>query len=286
MEIRQIRERISAAFKSAGRFLRETIALPYAKLYIAAAFALTAFFVVLGFPFDVFIRAELQKMEQRGLRSVEVGEIEFNLIGNSYIDSLILGAGSESEIAIRDLRFNIAVNPVTTLLYKTLKGSIGAGEFRFSDGDSSFSCIPTGEFRLASDPGSGVPRNGFLNLELQNVALKGITIKGFAIPAVRFGSIVMNSELHEGELRIIKFDGSGPDLRGSIRGSITLAPYVRNSTLNLVIDIDAQSKLVQDYRILLGNLANQGDGRLRLNLTGTLSAPSVAFPGAEKGHER
>lgn len=286
MEFRQIREKISAAFASAGRYLRETIALPHAKLYIAAALVLTAVFTLLGFPFDVLIRAELQKMEQRGLRSVEVGEIDFNLIGDSYIDSLVLGTGSESEVVLKDLNFNIAINPVTTLLNKTLKGTIDVRDFRFTDGDSSFSCTFASGFRLAADPGSGVPREGFLNLELQNVALKGITIKGFAIPAVRFSSIVINSELKNGEMRIMKFDGSGPEVRGSIRGSITLAPYVRNSALNLVIDIDAQSKLVQDYRILLGNMANAEDGRLRLAVTGTIAAPSVALPGAERGRDR
>ncbi len=283
MEFRQIRERVFAAFKAAGRFAREALALPYAKLYIAAALLLTVLFTVLGFPFDVFIRNELQKMEQRGLRSVVVGEINFNIIGDSYIDSLILGTGAESEISMKDVRFNIALNPLTTLVNKTLKGEINVQDFGYADDSSSFSCLLNSEFRLAADPSSGVPRDGFLNVDIQNVSLKGISIKGFAIPAVRFTSVSMQSELHNGEIRINKFEGAGPDLRGTVRGSITLAPYIRNSTLNLVIDIDTESKLVQDYRILLGGLAKNDDGRLRLTITGTLQSPSVALPGGEKG---
>jgi len=283
MEFRQLRERVSAALKSAGRFARETLALPYAKLYIAAALLLTAIFTVLGLPFDVLIRSELQKMEHRGLRSVIVGEIDFNTIGDSYIDSLILGTGPESEVSMKDVRFNIAMNPVTTLIKKTLKGEIGVQDFRYTGESSSFSCLLNSEFRLTADPASGVPRNGFLNIEIQNVSLKGITIKDFTIPAVRFSSIAMSSEIQNGEIRIKKLEGAGPDLRGTIRGSITLAPYVRNSTLNLVIDIDTRSKLVQDYRILLGNLARNDEGNIRLTVTGSMQAPSIGFPGGEKG---
>ncbi|RPI93250.1 MAG: hypothetical protein EHM32_08205, partial [Spirochaetales bacterium] len=116
MEFRQLKDRVSAALKSAGRFAREALALPYARLYIAMALVLTAVFTLLGFPFDVLIRGELQKMEQRGLRSVIVGEIDFNIIGDSYIDSLILGTGTESEISMKDVQFNIAINPITTLV--------------------------------------------------------------------------------------------------------------------------------------------------------------------------
>ncbi|MCU0845537.1 MAG: type II secretion system protein GspN [Spirochaetes bacterium] len=286
MEFRQMKDRVSAALKSAGRFAREALALPYARLYIAMALVLTVIFTLLGFPFDVLIRGELQKMEQRGLRSVIVGEIDFNIIGDSYIDSLILGTGTESEISMKDVQFNIAINPVTTLVNKTLKGEISVQDFRYADDSSSFSCLLESEFRLAADPATGNPRDGFLNIEIQNVSLNGITIKDFTIPAVRFTSIAMRSEIQNGEIRITKLEGAGPDIRGTIRGSITLAPYVRNSTLNLVIDIDTQSKLIQDYRTLLGNLAKNDEGLLRLTVSGSLQAPTVGFPGGEKGRER
>ncbi|HSV98207.1 MAG TPA: type II secretion system protein GspN [Spirochaetota bacterium] len=286
MELRRLRERISAALKSAGRFARGALALPYARLYIATALVLTAVFTVLGFPFDVLIRSELQKMEQRGLRSVIVGEIDFNVIGDSYIDSLILGTGTESEISMKDVRFDIAINPVTTLVNKTLKGEIGVQDFRYADDSASFSCLLNSEFRLAADPASGVPRDGFLNIEIQNVSLKGITIKEFTIPAIRFTSIAMQSEIKKSEIHITKLEGAGPDIRGTVRGSIALAPYVRNSTLNLVIDIDTQSKLIQDYRMLLGGLAKNDEGLLRLTVSGSLQAPVVGVPGGEKGREQ
>jgi type II secretion system protein N len=119
--------------------------------------------------------------------------------------------------------------------------------------------------------------SGTLNLTLQNIIMNGLVIKGFDIPPLRFTSITADTRIVNREVTLTRTVLSGMDLRGELRGRITLSKPLRNSRLNLSFEIDKNSRILNDYRILIGNLVGDEEN-LRINITGMLSKPAVNIP--------
>ena len=173
--------------------------------------------------------------------------------------------------------FDVAVNPFTTILGKTLKGDCAIHDFRYSGNESSITGVASGDFRLEFDD-AGLPREGFFKFDMQNVLLKGLNIKGFNIPAVQFASIKADSVIKNNELKINSVVFTGADLNGTMTGTVLLSQFLGNSTMNLQIEIDPASRLVNDYRILLGNIGKEGGNKIRISISGTLQDPKADLP--------
>ncbi len=256
----------------------EGLRLPYARLYLALSLALTIVFLVLTFPYEVIIRNQLQKLESVIRGSIYVGEMDFSLIGDSYIDNLQISTANNVDFNMKNVSLNISVNPYTTLLNKTLKGSILIKNFNYSSGNISISSLLNSQFELKMDQETSMPSNGFFNIDLKDISAKGINIKGFDIPPVKFTSIKGNTVITNRQVMINNLSFTGNDLRGLIKGSIQLEKFFNSSRLNLRIEIDTASKILQDYKMLLSNLIDPGSERLVINITGTLYSPNVNLP--------
>ncbi|TAL31350.1 MAG: type II secretion system protein GspN [Spirochaetes bacterium] len=283
MDVNSIRAGIRAFFQSLGGRLREMWKLPYVKLYLAAAVVLTLVFFVMTFPYELLIREQFHNLEKSMGRSIAVGEIDFSLFGNSEIDSIVISL-QDGELVLKDIKFNIAINPYTTLVKKTLRGMISIQDFRYTLTDTTVTAALKSDFDLAF-PESGPPADGFLKLELNNAFLKGIKIKDFDVPPIKFSSIRGDSTIQRGNLRLASMKIAGPDLQGNIHGMLSLAKGIASSNLNLTIELDPDSRVLEDYAILLGGAKKNGEN-LKITLTGPLKNPKATFPWTKGGKEK
>jgi CRISPR/Cas system CMR subunit Cmr4 (Cas7 group RAMP superfamily) len=156
-------ERIQAVLKIVRQKIAETLALPYAKLYIALAAFMTIVFIIFTFPYDLLIRKQIRLMESSIGRSVQVGAIDFSLIGDTFIDDIEIVFKDGGELSLKDISMNVAVNPVTLLLNKTLRGKVAVQNMKYTKGALSIQNLLDAGFDLTFDK-DGIPREGFLNL--------------------------------------------------------------------------------------------------------------------------
>lgn len=278
MDTKRIRETLASIIRNIRSIAGEAIKLPYARRYMLIAGALTILFFILTFPYEVIILKQIKKLEQQTRMSVFIENLDFNLIGDSYIDALEITSPQGTEILSKDVSFDIWVNPVTTLLMKTLRGSATVNDFKYLAEQSSYTGQLKSEFELSLDKESGMPREGFLDLDLQNVFIKGLIIKDFKIAPVRFSSIKAHVVFQKNELSISNIQFTGPDLKGSVRGTIAIAQFFGNSNLGIQIDIDPASKLVNEYRVLLGSTPQEGGEKIRIRIEGTVQNPRIDLP--------
>lgn len=278
MDIQRIRETLASILGRIRSIAREAIKLPYARRYFLLAAGLTILFFIFTFPYEVIILKQIKKIEQQTRMSIFVENLDFNLIGDSYIDSLEISTPRGSDILLRDVSFDIWINPITTLIMKRLKGSATVHEFKYLAEESSYTGQLKSKFELSLDGSSGLPGDGFLDLELQNVFIKGLAIKDFKIAPVRFSSIKSRAQMQRNELRISNIQFTGPDLKGSVRGTIALAQFFGNSNLNIVLEIDPSSKLVNEYRVLLGSMNLREGEMIRIRIEGTVQNPRIDLP--------
>jgi hypothetical protein len=279
MNLRILFEKSRSWLKALSAFTKETLQLPNAKAYIALALGLSVFFFIITFPYDIIIRKQIKKIEHSIGRAVYIGPIEYSLIGDSYIDTIEIITSGGAEIFIKDMDFDVAVNPFTTILKKTLRGDCAIHDFRYVGDESSITGVLSGDFRLEFND-AGLLREGFVKFDMENVHLKGLNLKGFNIPAVQFTSIKADSMIKNNELKINSVVFSGADLNGTLSGTVLLSQFLGNSTINLQLEIDPNSRLVNDYRILLGNIGKEGENKIRISISGTLQDPKADFPWA------
>ncbi len=282
MDIREMIERIQAVLKIVRQKIAETLALPYAKLYIALAAFMTIVFIIFTFPYDLLIRKQIRLMESSIGRSVQVGAIDFSLIGDTFIDDIEIVFKDGGELSLKDISMNVAVNPVTLLLNKTLRGKVAVQNMKYTKGALSIQNLLDAGFDLTFDK-DGIPREGFLNLTVENVSVNGANIKGFNIPTVRFTSIKGNGTVEGGNLTVKSIRFLGNDLHGGIAGFIELKKFMNTSRVKLDINIDQDSRALDDYKALLSSLTGNGKDAIKISITGTVGNPRVNFPMGERG---
>ncbi len=283
MDLNSIKTAIRTFLQSLGARLKEMWKLPHVKLYLAATVFLTLVFLVVTFPYEVLIREQIQNLEKSVGRPVIVGDMDFSLFGDSEIDSIEVSL-QDGEIAMKNVKFNIAVNPYTTLIARTLRGRISIQDFRYTVTDTTVTAVLKSEFELKlAEPGP--PSDGYLKLELSNAFLKGIKIKGFDVPPIKFASVRGDSTIQRGNLKLASMKMAGPDLQGNIHGMLSMAKSFASSNLNLTIELDPDSRVLEDYSILLAG-AKKSEDRLRITLTGPLKNPKATFPWTKAGKEK
>ncbi len=278
MDVKQLKSRVLEYLSKIKTLLKEAWSLPYAKLYILLAFVMTIFFMFVTFPYEILIRNQLQKLESTIGRNIQIGVIDFSVWGDSYIDFLSITFSGGSELTLKDITMNIAINPYTLLLKKNVRGDIGITSLKYAGGDSLFNNSLKSAFDIRLDPKSGFPSDGFLNIDLGNVYFKGINIRGFDIPPVKFSSIQGAAVIRNRRMNIQKLIMKGKDAEGEIKGSILFEPMARSSKINIYIYINSDSLILQEYKMLLDNMLQIENNRIKIEISGTLGSPSVKMP--------
>ncbi|MDY6934356.1 MAG: type II secretion system protein GspN [Spirochaetota bacterium] len=277
MDLRDLEKRIIEIVKRIGLALKEALSLPYAKHYIIISILMTLFFIILTFPFDILIRNKLQEIEGSVGKGLYVGNVNFSIIDNTNIDNMTIILNDGTEINLKDIGLDLSLNPYTTLINKILKGNIVIRNIGYDAKKISLTGALKSDFHMKFNNFSDYPSRGKLIVKIEGLSVKGFTIKGFDIPPVKFTSVIAEMNIMNKRINIKDLVFSGQDLRGNIKGAITFSKFIKYSKIDLDIQIDSNSTLLDNYKILLGEMLNS-ENKLIISIKGTISNPKINFP--------
>ncbi|HPJ36817.1 MAG TPA: type II secretion system protein GspN [Spirochaetota bacterium] len=278
MDIRSLIHTIQQYYKNFKAKVSETLKLPFAKSYILLSVVLTIFFIIVTFPYEILIRNQIVKLEPVIGSSINLGKLDFSLFNDSYIDELSLGSREGAETFLKNITINIAINPVTTLVKKTISGMLSIQNFTYTNRDLTIRSLVMSDFDIRFDSATGLPKDGYIDIKCDNVYVKGAKIKGFSIPPVRFTSIQSKAKFINGNLSLESLKFNGSDLNGSMNGTIELNKFIKTSRMNLTIIINAESRILEDYKLLLSGFVDEGSKQIKIILTGRISRPRIQMP--------
>lgn len=270
MEIKKIKYIIANLFKKFFVIFKESKSLPHVWSYILLSIILTFVFFIFTFPYNALIRNQLQTMGENIGRSIDIGKIDFSLLGSSDIDTLTLILKDGSEISMQNINFNIGI--FSALLMNSVNGEMKINNIKYDKEKTTLNGVLSSDFNLKFVSFSEFPASGRIKLELQNITANGLTIKGFDIPSVRFTSIAADMNIAKKKISIDNFKAAGPDLKGNITGFVTVANFFPQSQLSLSIIIDSTSSFLANYKILLGKWIDDSN-KIQLSVKGSISNP-------------
>ncbi|MBN2402863.1 MAG: type II secretion system protein GspN [Spirochaetes bacterium] len=272
MEIKNIKHIINKIIKRLTIILKEIKTLPNAWLYVILSVILTFTFFIFTFPYSTLIRNQLQTMGENIGRSAYIGEVDFSFFGDTDINNITIILKDGSEINLNNINLDIGIFSV--LLKNTVNGNAQINNIKYEKDKTSINMVAKSDFDLRLSSISEFPANGRIKLDMQNIIANGITVKGFDIPPVRFTSITANAGIIKKKITIESFNASGPDIKGSISGTIMLAQSFPQSQLNLNIVIDSSSSFLENYRILLNKWIDSSN-KIQLTIRGSISNPNI-----------
>lgn len=278
MDIKTILHIIQQYYTKFKAKAAETLKLPYAKTYIFLSVVLTVFFFIVTFPYEILIRNQVMKLEPVLGSSVTLGKIDFSLFNDTYIDEFSMGSREGSETFLKNITVNIAINPVTTFINKTLRGTLSIQNLNYTNRDLVIRSLLNSDFDLRFDPQTGLPKNGNIEIKCDNVYVKGVKIKDFSIPPVRLTSIQGKAKVIDGNLSIESVKFLGSDLNGSMNGTVELKKFLNSSRMNLTIIINAESRILEDYKLLLSSFMDENSKQIKIIITGRINRPRIQMP--------
>lgn len=257
--------------------------LPYFKTYLLVSVIMTFFFTILTFPYDELIKSKIKGFEKNLVKSIEIGELEYSIIGLSHAENISIATSPGKEIYIESLLLDDNFNPYSLILSKNFQGSLQLKNLSYKSDNvdllSSINCnytVLVNDFSLKGIQSASV-KTMFENtkLNLTNITLPaemgGLSL---TIPPLVFSVIKANISLNDGIVHFDEFKITGSQLRGSINGTITLSRIVASSKLEVTITIGSESTAIEPYKDFLGSYTN-GDGDIVLPLGGTISRPRI-----------
>lgn len=280
MEPKIIKEKISYFLNNIGTIIKEIWGLPKAKLYIFISVPLVLFFLIATFPYETLFRSGIQKLEKSIGANISLGDMDFNIIGDTYIDNISIFLKDGSEINLKDITIDLSFNPYSILVNKSTSGTIDIRGIKYEKRDTAIDGLISCTFDAKADPKRNILENGSINIKAQDTKIKGMTIKGFDIPEVKFTSIIINGIIKNNVLTTKKVNFSGSDLRGKINGKVHFSKRISNSRLDLKIEINNQSKILQTYKPIIDTFVEPGQSHLEIGIKGTISKPQVNMPKA------
>ena len=276
ININNIKVSIVNLFQNVKTIIRETLTLPKAKLYIFSSVILTVVFIFLTFPYEVIILSRVQNIEKALGATVNLSELRFSIIGDSKIENAALYFPDGTEYAFKDIVLDLSTNPYRLFVKNNYRGALTVDSLKYSRDKMAIAAKLKCEFDILSQKDNeGNVFDGSFSSMIQNVSVRGVTIKDFDIPAINFPSIELKTTIVNNNIKIEKCVFSGMDLRGKISGTVTIGKIAKFTRLNLRIEIDPTSKILENYKILLGEF---GDGMINIGITGTVSNPSINLP--------
>ncbi len=280
MDIRQIRTIIFMFFSKVRAIVKAMFSLPYFKTYMVLSIALTLIFIVLTFPYGEVIISRLKGMEGKSLKSIDIEDLDISLIGTSSAENVTIVPKWGDELTIQSVILDGNINPYSLLMSHDFNGSVSLKNTAYHsdrvDLNSSINC----NYDLTLQPGGSGINKGTIKVIMEKTALKITEIElpsalagmKLTLPPMKFSSVIMNFVIQNDTVSIQQMKVSGPDLQGSITGTINLSKIFTNSKINVAISIDSDSAVLENYRDMLGSYTN-ADGDIVLNLEGTLSRP-------------
>lgn len=282
MNIHDIGNRLLHLMNKFRSVMKDVFKLPYIKTYIAVSLVLIALFLIITFPYDVMIRNQLQKLELSLFKSVYIRDIQTSLVDISTLKNIIINIKDDDELSMKDVSVNMAINPYTVFFKKILKGDIAVTGLRYSSKEMNCEMNVNGNLDVQMDNKFSSMQNGKIKLMIQNGIVKLTEMNvptpigniPVTVPDLKISSMNIDTTIINRNLRFDNFTIIGPDIKGSITGTMTLAALFSNSGINLEIVIDPQSRLIENFKDFLTSYTGK-DGKIHLPVKGTVSQPRL-----------
>ena len=259
--------------------------LPHSGKYLILSLILLIFFLIVTFPYDYLIKKKIYGLEGKLFRSIEISDFDFSIFSETYLDNLIIVLNNNNEITCKNAIVNLTLNPVTLFINNKLKSDFQFDSLKYTGKDSEFLFNINGNMDLTLDKQSGIPQNGPIKIIISdsNIKLDEISIPArmgplpLKIESVTIQSGNIDSIMTNGVLRFNTFKLTGSDLTCDITGSIDIT---NNSRMDLVVNIDSESAVLEQYNDILSSIIK--NNILSLRIKGTLAKPEISLNIAEK----
>jgi hypothetical protein len=262
--------------------------LPHSGKYFLLSILFFVIFFILTFPYDFLIKKKIYEYEGKAFRSIDIPGFDFSIFNETYLDNLNIVFNNGNELSCKTAILNIALNPVTLFLKNKLKSDFQFDSLKYITKDIEALINVNGNIELTVDKQSSLPQQGSVKIILSDSVIKinNLNIPGpmgpmnLKIESINIQSGNLDSKITNGTISLNVFKLSGNDLSCEISGSIELSNITNNSKLDITVNLDSESSIIDQYRDLLG--AYIKDNTLTLKIKGTLGRPELALNRADK----
>ncbi len=269
-------DKIKSFFSGIKAVIKQAFSAKGSKRYLILAFFMFIIFFAATFPYDVLIVDMLKKQEGKFYKTIQIDGFDISFITGIKLQNINTVLINGNEIKIK----NLYTNPsLFSLLGKSAVTPIKSEFAEYTSGVSSYSAAVDGSIDLSFSGGSELPNKGTILLDLNDILLKGLTLQGFNIPPVKIKKTTIKILFTGNEMVIQDITFTGGDLNGSIKGSIYMDTKIfPRSRLMINVSIDADSPLLDNYKMLVASFINPSTNKLSLNFKGTVANPVLEMP--------
>jgi hypothetical protein len=262
--------------------------LPHSGKYLLLSLLFFILFMIITFPFDFLIKKKIYSFEGKLFRSIDISGFDFSIFGETYLDNFLIVLNNSNEISCKNSILNIALNPLTLLIQNKVKSDFQFDSLKYSAKDFEFIFNINGNMELSLDKQSNTPKNGPIKIILSDsiIKLNKINIPGpmgplpLKIESINIQSGNIDSQITDGVLRFNTFKLTGSDITCDLTGTIELSNITSNSKMDLSVNIDSESAVLDQYKDILGTFIK--NNLLSLRIKGTLAKPEFKLNNTEK----
>ncbi|MGQ9847824.1 MAG: type II secretion system protein GspN [Bacteroidales bacterium] len=257
-------------------FLKEIVTVQYFWHYFVLSIVLLILFVFFTFPYEIIIQNKIKDVEQNIANYISIGKLKIHPITDSIAEDITIKLKNGSEIALQNILFNFTINPVSIFITHHYNGSIKINNLNLSGEKLQIKTNTDILYDLKFNKEIPYPVEGTIVSSMKDVSIKGISIQGFEIPDINISHIKSELIFDKGNMINIKYLlFTGSELKGNAYGTISLSNYFPNSSLNIIIQIDSQSSILEDYKVLLESMMKSGTKNITIKIMGTIGNPNL-----------
>ncbi|MGB4268575.1 MAG: type II secretion system protein GspN [Spirochaetota bacterium] len=256
-------------------FFKEIVTVQYFWHYFVLSIIMTILFVFFTFPYEIIIQNKIKEVEQNIANYISIGRMKIHTITDSIAEDITIELKNGSEITLQHISFNFTINPFSIFITHHYDGTIKIHNLNLKGEKLQIKTNADIFYNLKYNKAIPYPVEGNIISSMKDVSIKGISIQGFEIPDINISQIKSELVFEKGNMINLKYLlFSGSDIKGNAYGTITLSNYFQNSSLNITIQIDSQSSILEDYKVLLESMIKPGTKNITIKIMGTIGNPN------------
>jgi hypothetical protein len=260
--------------KGTGHFFKNLFKQKGLKRYTLLLFLSTLIFIIVLFPYNKIVYSFINNAQLPGIRTLDITGLDIQIAGNASATTVnIIDMGNRK---YHLTEADIKIKPIDFLLRNRLNAEFQSESIHYEDPVRKINGKIEIKANMLLDRQTRIPKSGNINLNAKQLTIGGLKIQGFTIPDVLFSSVQAEINYQENNIQIERFQFGGTQLRGSISGGIT-TPENSRMNLNLTIQINSESQILEDYGMFINQLKNPSTGGLVIKVTGTPGKPDINF---------
>ncbi|MEW6528164.1 MAG: type II secretion system protein GspN [Spirochaetota bacterium] len=256
--------------------LKEIVTVQYFWRYFVLSIIMIILFVFFTFPYEIIIQNKIKEVEQNIANYISIGKLKIHTITDSIAEDITIELKNGTEITLQNVLFNFTINPISIFITNHYDGAVKIHNLNLKGEKLQIKTNADIFYDLKYNKPIPYPVEGNIISSMKDVSIKGISIQGFEIPDINISQIKSELVFEKGNMINLKYLlFSGSEIRGNAYGTITLSNYFQNSSLNITIQIDSQSSILEDYKVLLESMMKPGTKNITIKIMGTIGNPNI-----------